>query len=325
MKFYEKEELEEKVRISHSFKELARNLGLSGESYNQIKTIKRFIDSYQIDVSHFDPNYANKKRRKYPDIEKECPICKVKFITRKGISKEPTYCSRDCANIPQLGKRHSKESNLKTSKTLLGDSKWIDKKCEYCDNTFKILDSRKNSHKNGDLRRFCSTSCGSKNNWGNEDYRKRHSEMFCNLLLNKKVGWLSHGDVPFSELVYIKFLNENGFADRYHHNFTVNKKEYDSESKSCYFLDFYFPHLNLDLEIDGEQHEQEKRKIHDEERTKFLENHGFIVYRIKWKEIQSKKGKEFLKEQQQNLLNFIKNLEEKTLTESQVSPKIDGL
>ena len=47
-----------------------------------------------------------------------------------------------------------------------------------------------------------------------------------------------------------------------------------------YSLDFYFPCMNLDLEIDGTTHLKEERVLRDKERDEALRSSGFIVRRI---------------------------------------------
>ena len=75
---------------------------------------------------------------------------------------------------------------------------------------------------------------------------------------------------------------------------------------SCYFLDFKIG--NIDLEIDGKQHwlledRIKSDKIRDERLTKA----GYIVYRIKWKEINSYEGKQYIKEEINKFFEFYKN------------------
>lgn len=47
-----------------------------------------------------------------------------------------------------------------------------------------------------------------------------------------------------------------------------------------YILDFYCAKARLVVEVDGGQHAEPKAKIHDEERTAFLESYGLRVLRF---------------------------------------------
>lgn len=54
-----------------------------------------------------------------------------------------------------------------------------------------------------------------------------------------------------------------------------------------YIADFYCPAVNLVIELDGSQHYEEKGLAYDEERNKFLEEHGIRVIHIANKKIHS--------------------------------------
>ena len=74
-----------------------------------------------------------------------------------------------------------------------------------------------------------------------------------------------------------------------------------SEKKKYYFLDFVINN-NIDLEIDGGQHNLSYNKIKDKERDEFVKSLGYVVYRIPWKGL---KNKELIKNQINDLLKFI--------------------
>lgn len=57
---YLKEELQEIVKNSLSFSDVARECGLSRGSYNSIAAVKKMIEYYNFDISHFD-NKGQKK------------------------------------------------------------------------------------------------------------------------------------------------------------------------------------------------------------------------------------------------------------------------
>jgi very-short-patch-repair endonuclease len=54
---------------------------------------------------------------------------------------------------------------------------------------------------------------------------------------------------------------------------------------SIYSLDFAFPYLKIDIEIDGNTHKQEKVKKIDDRRDKFLIDNGWKVFRFTAKEV----------------------------------------
>jgi hypothetical protein len=58
--------------------------------------VNRWVKKYNIDLSHFQTPWEI--NRKYPLIEKECPVCGNKFQTSKGAPKEKKTCGHRCAN-----------------------------------------------------------------------------------------------------------------------------------------------------------------------------------------------------------------------------------
>ena len=87
-------------------------------------------------------------------------------------------------------------------------------------------------------------------------------------------------------------LQKNGLVaeqDKFFNNYPIKAKG------RYYYLDFYFPDLKLDLEIDGQQHKRPERKEHDIKRDTFLKENNYQIFRLEWKEITTISGKEFLK------------------------------
>ena len=100
----------------------------------------------------------------------------------------------------------------------------------------------------------------------------------------------------------IKYLNENPDMVPYKLNHYSKGRSYAEEYWKVvldsnnlvyeeqyqigkYQLDFAFPELKIDLEIDGDQHYLDKRIIEsDKRRNTYLEELGWTVIRIKWSE-----------------------------------------
>jgi len=152
---------------------------------------------------------------------------------------------------------------------------------------------------------FCSNSCSSKFRYSKQEERNKNS-----IVMKKRVndrlhnGWASRNIVSYPEQFFIKVLNNNNIE--FIHNYPVNKKDLGLNDSHNYFLDFYIKDKKIDLEIDGRQHKD--RKEHDYLRDKILINNGYIVYRIDWKNINTKIGKEYIKEEINKFLEYYKNL-----------------
>jgi hypothetical protein len=96
----DKKVTEEKFRIiiknSKSKSDVCRelNLHINGSGFRNVDLL---INEYNVDISHFDKGYS-KRKIKHPVIEKECPVCKSNFKTKKGHVKEKETCSYSCSN-----------------------------------------------------------------------------------------------------------------------------------------------------------------------------------------------------------------------------------
>lgn len=106
--------------------------------------------------------------------------------------------------------------------------------------------------------------------------------------------------------------NRQSYPERFLSKVLKNYKIYDTYQiiehmpYKGYFLDFAIIDLKLDLEIDGCQHLSLEAIEHDNKRNKILENDGWKVYRINWKEFQ-KNSKSQIKE----LVEYITNIKNK--------------
>ena len=86
------------------------------------------------------------------------------------------------------------------------------------------------------------------------------------------------------------------------HNGSVVRGFESPTSDLTYWKAVVYVLWNIYLEIDGKQHEY--RKDHDKIRDKILKDNGFNVYRIKWKSINSEKGKNYIENEINKFLDF---------------------
>lgn len=118
-------------------------------------------------------------------------------------------------------------------------------------------------------------------------------------------GWQSRNSLSYPEKFFKKVLETNNIKFD-GPNYVVKKKDIGINEPSCYFLDFKIG--NVDLEIDGKQHWQyQKRVDSDKLRDERLTKAGYIVYRIKWQSINTEKGKQYIKNEIEKLLKFLKS------------------
>lgn len=136
---------------------------------------------------------------------------------------------------------------------------------------------------------------------------KKHSEktkqqisqtVIENIRTGKQRGW--HKFKSYPELFFEDILRENNLLD------TCLCQHHVSNGKRNYFLDFFFPNKQLNLELDGSQHKF--RKNTDLIRDSFLNEQGIIVYRIEWNAINTKVGSTMMKNKIQKFLEYYDNM-----------------
>jgi len=114
--------------------------------------------------------------------------------------------------------------------------------------------------------------------------------------------------MSYAEKYFKKLLEDNNINFIY--NYKILQSNLGIENGTAYYLDFYITknNIKIDLEIDGKQHEWSERIIHDNIRNQLLTENGYIVYRIKWKGIRSKKNSELMIEESDKFINFFNSL-----------------
>lgn len=146
--------------------------------------------------------------------------------------------------------------------------------------------------------RFCSKACSDifckthinleqksrrmKEAW--KDPEKRHNLISGQQRSQAAGTWppmMTNRKKSYAEQYWEQVLQNSGVE--YTYNYLVKHSDLGvvSEKLTWYKLDFYLPKYNLDLEIDGSQHEDQAE--HDKIRNSRLMNAGYRVYRIPWK------------------------------------------
>jgi very-short-patch-repair endonuclease len=262
------------VAESKSKIELTIKLGIGYSNGSVNKQVMDAIEYLRCSIDHFDSLYKNKLRRKYEEINKNCPICQKQFTTQKNHPKEKTTCSNKCSNTYFSEIRHTPESKQKVS--LANHKRYLSescicliyiKNCKYCNNSFC-------SHKKNTI--LCSASCSAKYKWTIPGYREKQSSKAKERVANgTHKGWTSREKIKpsFAEKVTMEILNELNI--NYKRELKVNK----------WFVDFADDERKLALEIDGKQHDYPERKASDDIKDKYLISNGWQVLRIKWQRI----------------------------------------
>ena len=248
----------------------------------------------------------------------KCAVCGKVFYrrpTRKNSKSGLYFCSKECQNIgyaqhlvllgneskfltreerTQLNKKQRDDLRNKRNKHILGRT------CITCG---KIINDNNRSG-------YC-LKCYAKVRFANatQEQRRKWSEDAKRRMADGKIKpWQSRNTLSYPEKFFKKVLEDNNIPFE-GPNYVIKHTDLGVQNcipSSCYFLDFKIG--NIDLEIDGKQHwSLEDRIKSDKIRDERLTKAGYIVYRIKWREINSYEGKQYIKDEINKLLNFIKN------------------
>jgi hypothetical protein len=256
-------------------------------SYNKLN---KFIIDNNINISHLE------KKIKY------CPNCN-EIVTKKGNK----FCNSSCAaSFNNSGRDLTNETKTKISngvKNSIKSSNSINKNNIIYTRICIVCGSEYIRHRkaNGFLTKSkcCSSICRRKLNSHNGSLI-----MLKNIENGIHKGWISRNIISYPEQFFIEVLKNNNIE--FQHNYPVNKKDLGLNNSYNYFLDFFIKDKKIDLEIDGNQHKY--REEHDIKRDNLLKEYGFNVYRIKWENINTEKGKKYIEEEINKFLEFYENL-----------------
>jgi len=298
------------IEISFSVSDLA--LKIFG--YANGKSIEKsllILKENGLDKSIFN---GKSKNSKYEKIIKICPICSIEFETIKDHKREKIVCSRSCSNSyfkhginnPNFDKSISDKFYKKISDTVKDKYKK-----DIIDGNRKLLKNGNSvklhtkiclncliEYKTSKLKqKYCSIKCS----MNSEEVKQKFREGIKLRIENgTHKGWTSRNIISYPEKFFREVLENNKIE--FEVNKPVKKRDLGIDCDSNYFLDFFIKNGNIDLEVDGKQHSY--RKEHDDLRDELLTNNGYNVYRIKWKSINSKNGKDYIKEEIEKFINY---------------------
>ena len=244
-------------------------------------------------------------------VTKQCENCgndfEVKRIINKDGSeriskKEKRFCSYKCSNIRVFTEEQNKSKGKKGKENhyYIDGRSSIERYCTKCGKSIK------SNNKSG----YCKTCFHEEIpvKVTNEMREKVSKAQFALVKSGKHHGWSSRNKLSFPEQFFLEVLKNNDLIKGrdFFINHPVSQESLGLNNKKHYFLDFYFPSIKLDLEIDGRQHED--RIEYDKLRNKHLISNNYKVYRIKWKEILSKSGKKYIKNEIDKFIKYYNSL-----------------
>ena len=242
-----------------------------------------------------------------------CLECKKSLSYEK---RKNRFCGSSCAAIFNNKNRANdfitdefREKQRKNAIKNFGEKKKKEKKISYYDIDIKCPECGKSLSKDQKMRKrtYCSNLCRGNGFKVTDETRKKLSEVIKKRIKDgKHKGWQSRNIESYPETFFKRVLENNNI--KYEFNKIISKRSLGLDCDANYFLDFFIVNKNIDLEIDGQQHKLKERMESDDTRTDALVKNGIIVYRIEWKNINTKRGSEYIKNEIDKFLDFMKNL-----------------
>ena len=170
----------------------------------------------------------------------------------------------------------------------------------------KVKNNTASEFEKNALAKYYEVTSLKENEYNEYRYRKTCcKECHCKLLQQiqadllssgKHTAWKTRDNLSYAEKFWMDILVVNNI--KFEHNMPYRC------DNTCYFLDFYL-YPNIDLEIDGKQHNYADRKAHDELRDSRLTKCGITVYRIP---VVSLKNPDKVKKQVDEFLEWYMNI-----------------
>ena len=206
------------------------------------------------------------------------------------------FCSRKCAN----SKQHTNEQKEKIKNSIINHYRSIQRHISSDEKICPICGKKYYTN-----NKTCSKECGYKyktQNGVSEETRQKLSDRVQQKIKNGiHIGWTTRNIESYPEKFFKRVLENNDI--KYEFNKPILKNNLGVYENGCYFLDFALSN-KIDLEIDGKQHKIKERKTHDKIRDERLINNGWKVYRIEWKNPNTKKNSDYIKEEINKFLKW---------------------
>lgn len=259
------------------------------------------LERKRIKQEHKD-NKRKQKQAEFLKTAKRCPVCN-NLVT--NMLNNTTYCSKKCASVARYANfsdehKHNLQQrsaavrlqNLaKRNQEKQASFASENHKCEQCGIILTQIFAS---------GRFCSKRCSdlycaNYNRIHREEARARTAALWKNAEMRNKYiesqhramaegrwpSMMQSSSPSYPEKYWMAILDDENI--RYTYDYVVKHSDLGikADKLTWYKLDFYLHDYNLDLEIDGSQHNEQVE--HDKLRDDRLEQGGYLVYRIPWK------------------------------------------
>lgn len=265
-----------------------------------------------------------KDSAKLAEFLKEGRMCKLCGNPITRIDKTAQYCSKHCSAIANYANRsiETRERALRMngdSHRKIAEQKRNARNAQYAKENHHCEECGQRMIVKYASGRFCSKECSirycanygrihreeasarTKASWQNPQIRKKYLDGQQKAIDAGRWPSMMQSNTPsYPEQYWMNVLDNAKIS--YEYNYLIRHSELGvTEGKlTWYKLDFYLRDYNVDLEIDGSQHQEQVD--HDMLRDTRLENSGYKVYRIPWK------GHWAVNQQLQDLLDYLASI-----------------
>lgn len=268
--------------------------GTKAQSILDMYCEKVGIDSKMISINEKRKRRSHLKRIEFESNPPHCLECGKEISWERRGAK---FCNSSCAAKYNNTRRIlSDETKEKISSSLHThfekcSTKSVSRICIVCGKEFEPEINEKGQRSGS---KACSDEC-------KRELKSRAGKRA--IMKCKEKGtwkpWQSRNIISYAEKFWTKVLENNSI---------IYQRELHLDR---YFLDFYIEKngQKIDLEIDGHQHFDENGRLeHDMIRDEFVRSKGITVYRIRWNNIKSQKGKEDMRRKIEKFVEFYNSL-----------------
>lgn len=260
---------------------------------------KGIVCSYSCDAARKKITVSERAITRYLASPQYCQQCKDMLPYGKH-GKNKKFCSSSCAatfnntnrsrsdisrkiTSDSLKKFFSENPYFASDKPINENGKRLRENiCVNCDTVF--LHTK--------LKKTCSDDC-----------KKKHSSATQIAYLKKYAGtfnWIRKGKMNYVEQCFNDWLIEIGYTPMIDFVALANVI-HNYEKNTSYIMDFWFPTLNLNIELDGTHHLRPEQQLRDTSRDEYLTRaHDIQVIRIIVKEWNNKRLRTIIKSNLEN-------------------------
>lgn len=228
-----------------------------------------------------------------------CKQCAASFSHNSGTKRK--FCSSSCsATFNNTGRMRSEESRKRTGASV---RRWLE----------SHYNSRASIPRDSKGRRLYQVTCVSCNGtflYYNPTKKSCSDECLHAHMSSKRIrylkenagtfNWIRKGKMNYVETCFNDWLIENGLVPKVDF-VALGNVVHNHEKNTSYIMDFWFPQLKLNIELDGTHHLRDEQQLRDSIRDEYLSRvHGITILRIKVRDWNNRRLRDIIKSELMN-------------------------